>query len=102
MFQVVIGLEPVGKPHETFEEAFREFFSEIEKLLAEGTSFQTLETACYIEHVSEQTAMGFYDCRDLAYRIGLMYGEGKLADKPAIKLSEEEVWNIFLTKTIVE
>ena len=96
MFRVVIGLEAVGKPHKTFADAFRSFFEEIKKIIAKGTNVQVLETACYIEHTPSQSAMCLYECRELAYGIGLLRGEGELMETPSIELSEEVIQGIFI------
>lgn len=102
MFQVVMALENVGAPHKTFEDAFRIFFKEIKRLVTKGTSLYVLETACYITctfnyiETPVSMGMGWYNCRDLAYKIGLMYENGKLADKPEINMSDIEIQNHFL------
>lgn len=99
---------PVGNPHKTFEDAFRQFYAEVKKMLAEGTSWQVLETMCFIMYEFTEgrtefyTMMGFYDCKDLAYQMGLMYGEGELAEKPSSPISIEDIQETFMRNTSME
>lgn len=102
MFQVVMALKDVGAPHETFEDAFHIFFKEIKRLVTEGASLSVLETKCYITctfnyiETRVSMAMGWYGCKDLACKIGLICEDGKLADKPEINMSDIEIQNHFL------
>lgn len=95
MFTSTVELKNV--PFTTFEEAFRDFFTRIKTMIAGGTSWQVLETSCWIEYLNEETNKRipalFYDARDIAYHVGLLAGEGELQELahpiPIEKIREE-------------
>jgi len=82
MYKLVIAMEDVGT-FKTFPEAFREFFKKVREMIATGTSYQILETTCWIERHSlerigsnrgfnTKSTLYFNGVKDLAYKIGLM------------------------------
>lgn len=77
MFKVMIEGKEVGS-FRSFVEAFRAMFDRVEEMITRGTSWQMLETTCWIEK-DGRYALGFYDARDLAYSMGLLKA-GKLQD----------------------
>ena len=85
MFKVVIMLEDVST-HETFAEAFAEFYRKTKQLVEEGTTWQVLESANFIVHTMQigfekvDVPMNFYLAKDLAHSAGLLTDNGKLAD----------------------
>jgi len=95
-FKVVVALEDNGS-FESFGEAFKVLFEKVMKLVAESTSFQVLETACWIEYAG--TKMYFYDTRDLAYRVGVLKGKGELVD-PLPKIDSFVVDLAFFEKVL--
>ena len=71
----------------TFEEAFKAFFNEVRAMVTQGTSWQALETMCWIEGVFEvegktlRSPLYFYDARDFAIDAGLLV---RIDDKASI------------------
>ncbi|MBP9822307.1 MAG: hypothetical protein KBC81_02615 [Candidatus Pacebacteria bacterium] len=90
--------------HDTFEQAFKAFFEEIDKMLTRGAlSVQHLETACWIEGRFEaggeklKCPVYFYDARDFAYdHFVLISKDGKavIAD-PLTAVPVEDVILLF-------
>jgi hypothetical protein len=89
LFTVHIAIEKKGE-FETFTEAFRQFWGEIDILLdSPNASLQILETACWIGYEADtvRIPLYFYAARDLAYDIGLV----KLVDdKPVLQETSRE------------
>lgn len=85
MFKVVIALEDGGE-HETFPDAFAEFFHKTRELVVKGTTRQILETACWISYTSDgdedsgEIPLLFYDVAVLAHKVGILTPDGKLVD----------------------
>ena len=94
MFKVVVFLEDVGE-YRAFPEAFARLFRGIKDLLAEGTSYQILETTnCITRSVHGRIeAMDWYEARDIAFLTGVMK-EGELVN-PLPKVSEEKFSSTF-------
>ena len=69
-------MENVGGEFETFAKAFRAFYDAINKLIAEGTTWQVLETTCWIEYTG--TTINFHEARDIACLWKILV-DGKLA-----------------------
>lgn len=81
MFRVVVAFEDVGQ-FDDFVSAFRLFYEKVKEMVRAGSSWQVLETMCFIVYVGKdhRIPMGFYDARDFAYSIGLLAGNGELQD----------------------
>lgn len=83
-FNVFVGNKV--SEHAAFGEAFKAFFEAVKAMLRGGTSWQVLETACYIEGVFEaedktlRSPLYFYDARDFAYDRGLLVNNGGKVD----------------------
>jgi hypothetical protein len=77
MFGLTIEGKEVGK-FDTFVEAFSTMFHKVKEIIERGTSWQSLETACWIDCNGKDELM-FYDAKDLAYNIGLLK-DGELQD----------------------
>jgi Asp-tRNA(Asn)/Glu-tRNA(Gln) amidotransferase C subunit len=88
---VKVGNPEFG-PFNSFLEAFRKFHEEVLKMVKEGTSYQVLETFCWIE-CEGRGPIFIYEIGDAAYSLGLMDEKGKLID--GVEVSEEEVAKIF-------
>lgn len=90
MYKLIIELKEVGE-YKTFPEAFREMYKRIKEIVKNGTALQTLETTNFIEAEinEEECPLTFYDCRDLAYAIGLMedrkLNEGEIFFPPEVE-----------------
>jgi len=69
MYKVTIALKDVGT-RSNFADAFRLFWEEVMKMLKEGSSWQVLETACWIDNNGK--VLHFYEARDLAYDLGVL------------------------------
>ncbi len=95
MYQVRVGEDQQG-PFEGFAEAFKVFFEGVIRMVEEGTSWQVLETYCWVEFTGEirggsiRFPIMWYDARDLGYDLGLLQGEGKLVD-PLPEIDENDV-----------
>ena len=104
MYKLVVEMKDVGT-FETFSEAFREFFKKIKEITSSGmgTSWQVLETMCWIERHYDETYnivryLYFYEARDLAYRIGLMK-EMKIQENVGV---DERVANSLIDRAFEE
>lgn len=106
MFNVTVALEARGT-YPTFAEAFIKFFKDIKAMLDKGTSYQVLETACWIEMETTENdgpmrmIMNFYDARDLAYDLGLLVGNGQLVE-PAPEIAPDRVSAAFRRNTLAQ
>ncbi|MFA6365175.1 MAG: hypothetical protein WCW78_02125 [Candidatus Paceibacterota bacterium] len=69
MFTVAINLKDIGQ-YPNFYEAFKIFYHAIKAEITGGTSWQVLETACWIEY--NNTPLFLYDAKDLAYKLGIL------------------------------
>ncbi len=64
--------------HSTFVEAFVAFFKAVTELIDQGTSYQVLETFCWIEGIFDfdgkiaKMPLHFNDARDFAYDVGIL------------------------------
>ncbi len=69
-------------PFRTYAEAFANFFPRVTAMVSRGTSYQLLETACWIEgdFGPRRIPLMFCDARDLAYDLGVLVGDGELQD----------------------
>ena len=77
IFKVVIQMEDKGS-YLSFKEALRVFLSESDRIVKEGTSFQVLESMCWIEFNDDpKTIMYFYALREMADELGILV-DGKL------------------------
>lgn len=102
---VVCAGNDIPPEHPTFEAAFVAFFNEVKAMVMRGTSWQVLETACWIEGIFESEVTGeicraplyFYDARDFAYDVGILAasdGKAVIADPlPSVPL--EKVANVY-------
>ncbi len=74
-FTSTVGLKDEG-PFPSFKEALKNFIERL-KTDPSAKSLQIVETACWITRNGENTPipLGFYDCRDFGYRVGLLTGE---------------------------
>lgn len=95
IYKVVVELKDVGT-YDNFGEAFGAFHAAIQNLLAEGTSWQALETACWIDYKGLE--MDFYEARDMAYIWKLME-DGKLIGTET-SAKEEELIRIGFAPSI--
>jgi len=75
MFKLTHNMEEIGD-YDTFDEAFIEMYHRVKRDIEEGTSWQLLETACWIEAKTGELMM-FYEARDAACISGLLI-DGKL------------------------
>ena len=77
MFKLIHNMAEVGE-YDTFDEAFIEMYHRVKSDIEsnEGTSWQLLETACWIEAATGELMM-FYEARDAACISGLLV-DGKL------------------------
>lgn len=95
-FKVVVALEDKGL-YEKFADAFKQFFYEVTDLVKEGTLFEILETACYIECQEKigdkdvRVSVMFDELKLLGYGLGYLV-EGKIVDP----LPEHSNYSIFL------
>ncbi|MBI2064899.1 MAG: hypothetical protein HYT62_02500 [Candidatus Yanofskybacteria bacterium] len=96
--------------HPTFEEAFRAFFNEVRTMVAQGTSWQVLETMCWIEGVFEaegktlRSPLYFYDARDFAIDAGLLVHVNDKASiaEPTPTIPLHEVLTTFIRSGLTE
>lgn len=85
----------------TFTEAFTTFFNAVRALVNKGTSYQMLDTSCWIERgrpSGVQSMLGcgaldWYGSRDLAYSLGIMK-DGKLID-PCPEVDDARAQRVF-------
>ena len=84
-------------PFHTYVKAFANFFPRVTAMLSRGTSYQMLETACWIEgnFGARRYPLAFYDARDLAYDLGILVGDGELQD-PAPDVDPMDVEIAFI------
>lgn len=84
MFKVTIALEDVGK-HDTFPEAFRDFYEKVKALVEGGTTEQVLYTTNFIVYCKNgaELPMEFGQVVDFAHEIGLLNEEGQLQELQA-------------------
>lgn len=92
MYTVAMYLKDIGS-YPTFYEAFKAFYEAVKASIKEGTSYQALETACWIEHNNEPLYL--YQARDLAYKLGILKGEGDLQEVPPDQQIPPEVFEAF-------
>ena len=102
MYKLVVEIEDVGT-FETFPEVFREFFKKVKEITSNGTSWQVLETMCWIErHYDENynivKYLYFYEARDVAYQIGLMK-EMKIQENIGV---DEKIANSLIDRAFKE
>lgn len=76
VFMSTVAMHDEG-PFKTFKDAFMNFMGRIK---AEPLPTQLLETACWIERISNgvKSPLLFYDVRDFGYKTGLFVGRGAL------------------------
>ena len=96
--------------HPTFEEAFKTFFEEMRALSVQGTSWQVIETMCWIEGVFEvngktlRSPLYFPDARDFAIDVGLLVhidGKASIAEpRPTVPL--DEIFIAFIKSGLTE
>lgn len=103
-FVVCVG-NNIPPEHPTFEAAFVAFFDEVKAMVIRGTSWQVLETACWIEGIFESEVNGkiargplyFYDAKDFAHDVGILVetdGKAVIADPlPSVPL--EKVIDVY-------
>lgn len=117
MFTVVVGMREGEKEQRfrTFNEAFTAFYNGIHELLERGTTYQELETACwiayegYIDGQACRAAFGWYDVRDFAHEAGLITAQGELIanapavpDRDAVAAMIQATLNGFLADFVVD
>jgi len=86
IYKVKVSLEEVGQSYETFAAAFEAFYNATKELVARGTSWQILETACWIEY--KDMPIYFYDARDIACAWKILVN-GKIAQPTTDERTEK-------------
>lgn len=63
-----------GKKYESFKEALNDFIAQVRTSVQQGTSWQILETGCWIAREKLGTTMPlcFYNARDFGIKMGLL------------------------------
>ncbi len=103
MAKYIAGIEMKNDGEfDSFGETFKHFFTRILELIKQGTTWQVLETMNYIQYELPIAnggpvlcAIDFYTARDLAYDLGILVGEGELAD-PLPPDNDQLINNAFL------
>ena len=101
-----------GAVYPTFEEAFVAFFRAIVEMVSRGTSYQALETFCWIEGTFEidgksvSAPLYYYDARDFAYDAGILV-EVEGSKMPAIanplpKIPSTDILALFVRSELGE
>lgn len=85
MYRVIVELKDIGL-FDTFAAAFPAMYQAVKEILQRpAPTYQTLETACWIEYGNPSAVsrmlggshLDWYNARDLAYSLGIM-SDGKL------------------------
>lgn len=92
MYTVAIYLKDIGK-FPTFYEAFKAFYEALKAELKTGATWQAIETTCWIEHNNEP--LYWYQSRDLAYKLGIMKGEGDFQEIPSDQQVPVDAFELF-------
>lgn len=88
-YRVFVELKDIGG-YNNFGKAFGALHAGVKNLLAKGTSWQVLETACWID--CSGFKMYFYEARDIAYCFHIM-DDGKII-KTETSTQEEKLISV--------
>ena len=92
---ITVHVENDEKTFSSFDQAFHHFHMAVMALLERGTSWQMLETGCWMSlQVNEsgvigQLVMDWYQAKDYAHYLGLLSPDGKALRLPLRSLAPE-------------
>jgi hypothetical protein len=83
MFNVTVAMKEVGQ-HEKFNDAFKDYFVQVKKMVHDTGSRMALETMCWIECIFPGAIGGVplhhKEFVDIGHAFGLLTEKGELAD----------------------
>ncbi|MES3004868.1 MAG: hypothetical protein V4690_01995 [Patescibacteria group bacterium] len=108
-FEVYVA-GPISE-HTSFEEALKSFFTAVMDMVEKGTSFQVLETGCWITGSFEmedgkvhRAPLYFYDARDFAVRekVLVQNSRDKFMADPLPSIPAQKVYLLFIEAGLTE